>query len=316
MRKNIRGNVKSAKSSPRGEFGASVFIVDASTDLNLLARIGRRTENIYRDFRESSSVGSISALPSGPSEAELSRAVDYAIKRIPVYLRASGRSALKADERDSLRRELTGFLKDWFSSPSFDVPLMRANAENGGFRGTAQNGPLILADNYRLILANERKTTLFGEGPEESSNSTAAKGAFAVDILLEILGLVLGLIGIGVPKSAQNGIVRIIDRMLENPRMKKAFSKLLRALSSHKWKEILEFFEDLEEYGNIYELFSHFFANLSRWDFIITMGKILAWVAAVASGAGWAAIVYKLGEVALDLIGIANKIPEIEKLGW
>ena len=73
----------------------------------------------------------------------------------------------------------------------------------------------------------------------------------------------------------------------------------------------------MEGLGNISELFQHMLAHLSRWDYIITIGKILAWIAVFfTSPGGWAAFAVKLASVVLDLVGLAEKVPEMEAVGW
>jgi hypothetical protein len=186
--------------------------------------------------------------------------------------------------------------------------------EMGGFRGRPGGGPLILAEQHGLILADGQ--VVLGGGPTESPFPTVSKGAFAADLILELFGLVLGLIGLQVPKSAQNGFVKIIERMIENEAFRDAFAALLKGLRSGSWKAILEFFEALEGMGNLSELFAHVFSNLSGWDFLVTFLKLVAWLAAVVAGPGTVAMVAKLAELVLDLVGLGLKMHEMEKLGW
>ena len=112
---------------------------------------------------------------------------------------------------------MSGFIRTWAAAPPLDIGLIRRNMELGGLRGSPETGPLILGDNLRLILADGQSTKLFDRRGYTEVKEEVSKGAFAADIVLELLGLILGIIGIEIPKSGQNALVGKSPVTLKTP---------------------------------------------------------------------------------------------------
>lgn len=244
------------------------------------------------------------------SESEIDKAVALTMKRLPLYLRKAKRRLPTKSEADDIRLFIAKFLKQQFSHPSLDSQLILRNTEFAGIRAHTLENNFFANINGRVDLA------LFDIGAdteEGHEKSDVAKVALVIDFVIELFGLVLGIIGIQTPEIDPASLEKSFARLVKDPAFQKAFKELLEALKQKDWKAILKFLEYLEESGNFTELLAHFFAELGWLDYALTIAKIIAWIiAAVASGG--LALAAKIVSLGLDISGILNKIPELDKL--
>jgi len=246
------------------------------------------------------------------SDSDIEAITSRVLKRVPFYLRKARRPALTSTAADDLRRRLPSFLKQSFSAPNIDGEFLRRNAEFSGLKVR-----LIGKDCYVLanglpgiVLLDVKDGGKVKLGNTAEDKSTVAQIAFIVDILLEITGLILGIIGLAVPFTGDaKAVEEMVSELARKTEFKAALRKLLKALQAGDFVEVLSFFEFLEQSGNLSEFLAHYFAGLGYWDYIWTIGKFVAWILA-AFASGGAAIALHVAELGLDIIGIGKKLSD------
>src|SRR6266446_8442824 len=242
------------------------------------------------------------------SESEIGKVVAATMERLPFYLSAAGRRLPTSSEADDLRLIIAGFVRQQFNIPSLDSELILRNTEFAGIRAHIREENFFVTINGRVDLGLfdiQADTKAGGE------KSDAAKVALVIDLVLEIIGLILGIIGIKTPKIDPKSLEKSFARLVKEPAFQDAFKKLLEALKQKDWKAILKFLEYLEGSGNLGEILAHIFAELHWYDYAITIAKIIAWIIA-ATATGGAALAAKIVALALDIAGLLFKLPELD----
>jgi hypothetical protein len=285
------------------------FVVDRETNLETLAEIGRQIPRIR-------------GLRIQPSQAlrpltaqQIDHSVDRAMRQLPRILSAIGhKQRLTEAERETIRRGTADFLDGWYRSPKIDFDLIRANAEMLGFRGSPGTVPMVLGNRLQLILADTQGPLLLRDGTREVTNEEVPRGALIVDLIFEVVGLILGLIGLSPPQGARKGLLEWLASVSKNDTFKKALEKLLKDIAEGKWTGILNFLDALEQSGNLHELLLVFAAHLGWIDAVLTIIKIIAWIVAALVPGGQVAFIAKLVGLAADLLGISHKAYELAHL--
>lgn len=244
------------------------------------------------------------------SQSEIDRVVVSTMKRLPVYLRKAKRRLPTKPEAEDIRLTITKFLEEQFNAPSFDSQRILGTTEFAGIRAHTLENNFFASINGRIDLALFDVNADTEEGHEKSD---AAKIALVIDFVLELIGLILGIIGIQTPKIDPASLEKSFARLVKDPAFQDAFKKLLEALKQKDWKAILKFLEYLEGSGNLGELLAHIFAELHWYDYAITIAKIIAWIIAAAATGG-TALAAKIVALGLDIAGILIKVPELDKL--
>jgi hypothetical protein len=249
-------------------------------------------------------------LPKRLSESEIRRSVDYALRRLPKYLKVSKRRLPSPGEASDLRIELTNFLRQQFSSPKLDGELILQNCEFAGLRVSKLGSAAFLTVHGKvdLILRQEKERGKeVKEDDTEGEESSFIKNLPVIaDFTLELLGLVLGLAGLSVPK--QKGLLKQpLARLVREKGFRAAFLRLIRALKRRNWKAIIEFLRYLEEGDYLLNLLSVIFDSLKWYDYALAIGKVIAWIVAATSSGG-TALALKLLDLGLDIAQLLLKL--------
>lgn len=248
--------------------------------------------------------------PAALSEPEIKRILAKVRKRLPAYLKAAGRRALNREEVKNFEHEISAFLRQATSEPVVDGPALRRADALLGIRTGVVDGRYFLTLNSRpaLLLNTTAGSTLqLSAGGTVHEASGVATAAFIVDLLIEVFSIVFGIVGITLPAQPDHkAIEKLCHQLFRSEAAQDALLKLLKAIKDGDVKGVFAFFEFLEGSGNLLEFFAHFFAGLGYWDYVITIGKILAWIAA-GFASGGAAVAVKAVNLALDIIGLAVK---------
>ena len=144
---------------------------------------------------------------------------------------------------------------------------------------------------------------------QRENKNAVTDGAFVVDILIEIVGLLTSLVGLKIklPNDAMSKIKLAIAAFIRSPRGRRVYLDLLHAIRIADWGKVFRLIHKTE-LGTIFgEIFAHMFADMSWKDYAIAIGKLLVFIGicAVSGGAG---LTLKLAAVALDLVGLGLKV--------
>jgi hypothetical protein len=245
------------------------------------------------------------------SDRDIERVSQRALRRLPSYLRRAKRRQPTAAEMDDLRRTLPDFLDRAFRRPSLDADLILRSTEFAAIRATA------LGNNFFFTRQGHVEGAVFdiddGTTKEKEHKSALSGLALAIDLTLEVLGLILGIIGIAAPKFEPSLLEGAFKRMADESWFKAALRKLIEGLRQKDPGAMLEFLDALEQSGNLGEILGHMFAHMSGWDYFITTLKIIAWIVAAVGSAG-AAMAAKLVSIGLDIVGLILKLPELDAI--
>jgi hypothetical protein len=262
-----------------------------------------------------------------PSDESLRMAAAAAVGRLPAWMEASGREPLTSEELRAATLFARSYLRTLFTAPTFDGPLILRNANvlgwketvlnNADFTFTVKGAPALLffdtKDGLSVPISDNRD--------DHAKKSTIAKIAFVADIVIEVIGVLAGLIGVSIPvaaKEEEEAIKEIVKKLLLKDGFDKKFEAFMAALKRIKelvfgsdewkvaWKEIFSFFEFLEGGGDLGEIVSHLLAGLSAWDYALSGLKFLCWLAALFLSDGLALVAELVG-LGLSIAGIIVK---------
>jgi hypothetical protein len=155
--------------------------------------------------------------------------------------------------------------------------------------------------------ADTRADLIVHNVSSDDGMSAVAGVFFAIDLTLEIFGLILGIIGIDPPRTDIKKYLDTFEKMADQPWWREAWEKLIHGLKQKNPGAIMEFLESLEGSGNIGEIFTHLLSGIPLWEYIFIVAKIIAWIVAATAG-GPAVWLAKLASIVADLAGIYYKV--------
>lgn len=256
-----------------------------------------------------------------PSYAEIDRLVARAMRHIRALLKARGeRRRLTAAERSTIRREVARSTHAWFAAPSFDAAHVLRMTEFAGVRARLLGNRFFLVQDGAILYSTPAYQAPFPECVPCKNDEEAERGAralgFGLDIMLEVFGLVFGVIGLTIPKPTGEGtaeVRKLLAALLSKDWFKRVWENLVNALRSGSaadaGKAAIEFMEALEQTGNLAEIYAHLLAGMHWYDYLITFLKIVAWIIAATATAG-IAMAAKIIGLGLDVIGLGIKLHE------
>lgn len=245
----------------------------------------------------------------GLTDREIDQSVRKAMRMLPEYLKVAKRGRLTQNETQEAAEIARAYLKEFSTAPRLDTQEILEATNFVGIK--IENMPT----NFFATVDGEVDMNIAYTSDSRPPDEKAARQLyFAVDLTLEIFGMILGIIGLGgaVKDAAKKPLLTAFGKLLKKRDFRAAFKALLEGLKANNPKAIVEFLDALEAMGNLSELLAHIFAGLDKWDYIITFAKFLAWLAAAALS-GFLAFIAKLFNVFLDIAGIIVKIDHLDE---
>ena len=148
-------------------------------------------------------------------------------------------------------------------------------------------------------------------------NSTA-ETILQVDIIVESIGLLLGLFGIvSTPKPNTKSLVNIYKRYVKNREFRRALKVLNEILNSRASYEkkigaILKFLDVLRKLGALTAVIASMFDEMSGWDIAILILQFIASIIAMTNPAsGTAKTLQIIGVFAMNLATIVAKVAKM-----
>lgn len=264
-----------------------------------LARFGRSMRAFVEEMRPAMLKG-----VTVPSRSDVEQAVDEAIATLPGLLARAGRRAMHAGEELDLREQVVIDVHRFVTTPELHADVAIANHAlvpimargSGGTLALMANGQLAATFNLADITARD-----------------AAVAVMIVDILLEIIGLILGLLGLRFPAPDARVMTGPLLEVMKTDGFKEAMKKLLRGFIIGDALAIMQGLNMLRTLGVLGELVTGYFANLSTVDYLKAMARFLAFLALTLGTAGGGTLI-KAAAVLLNAIEIATKAQQLAKM--
>ena len=147
---------------------------------------------------------------------------------------------------------------------------------------------------------------------------STAETILQVDIIVESIGLLLGLFGIvSTPKPNTKSLVNVYKRFVKNREFKRALKVLNEILNSRASYEkkigaILKFLDVLRKVGALTAVIAAMFDEMSGWDVAILILQFIASIIAMTNPAsGTAKTLQIIGVFAMNLATIVAKVAKL-----
>lgn len=254
-------------------------------------------------------VRSLTPIESGldiprPSQKDVDRAFNEAVKTLRVVARKAKKRMPAPADLERLRANISRELVSFFNDPWID----RAAIENN-----LANVPIIVrfADQNLAYQANDRLGGVLLNTTQDGD--AVAYYILLIDIILEVIGLILGCLGLKFPKPNAEKLVGRLWDAIKTDGFKEAMKKLIKALKERDALAIIQALTLLRELGVLGEILTGYFADLDWLDYAIAILKFLAFLALALGTAGGAALV-KIAAVLLNTVEILVKVRQLGKI--
>lgn len=240
-----------------------------------------------------------------PTQVAIDSAVAGAMADLPSFVAEAGLPALSPDQLAQVERIVKAWLpRDWrYPSVSSDSVL------KGADMGLAFT---ITHDHFFATIDGKVDTALFTLA-QIQLDADAAKVIAIIDIILEVIGLILGALGLAFPKADAASFSGSLAGLIKSAGFKAAFQALLQGLKDRDPKAIIIFLNFLRAQGVLSEVLSKMLGDMDWIDWAIAIAKFLAFLGLALGTAGGGAFV-KLAVALLNAVQILNKIKALENL--
>ncbi|MEK6154017.1 hypothetical protein WIW50_12180 [Flavobacteriaceae bacterium 3-367] len=239
-----------------------------------------------------------------PTDKELESAVNSALELIPGHLEEAGMVIPGEDDLKKLQPSLVHWLKAQ-TTDTLDLKAAVAG-EQIGLKSNYVNDTFIFSQEGEV-------DTLIAMRDADFSDQLAAFYIMIMDVILEVFGLILALIGFRAPKPDARALGGPMKKLLKDEGFRKAFKKLMDGLEDRDPLAILIFIQYIRSVGVFGEIAAAWFANLGWFDYVAAIGRLLAWIL-LATGTAGAGVLLKLGQVILSAVEFYTKIGQLSRM--
>jgi len=241
---------------------------------------------------------------NGPTEKEIQIAVTEALKITPELMKEAG---MVVPGQEDLNK-IAPFVTNWLSNNvTSDLDLKAAVAgERIGLKSNYLNDTFIFSQEGEV-------DTLIAMKDADFSEQLAAFYIMIMDVILEVFGIILALVGFKAPRPNANTLKGPMQKLIKHHGFRAAFKKLMKGLDDGDPMAILIFIQYLRAVGVFGEIAAAWLANLGWFDYAAALIRLVAWIL-LATGTGGAALIMKIGQVMLSVGELYGKVGQLGRM--
>lgn len=288
---------------------SNIYGILAEPILENLKQVKAATKYLRKQYPDQwPSIGSFILDPQGtfpiPTEKQINVVVAKALDELPGLLKEAGVDQPTKKELARLERTIASFLREAVTS---DLDLKAAIS--GGRIGIQTN----LIGNYFVANINGAVDTIIASRDGGFGSELAAFWIIVMDIILEVFGMLLNLMGFRPPKPDVDVLKKPMSKLVKDKGFKQAIKRLMDGLEAGDPTAIIIFIQYIRSVGVLGEILSAWLDSLDWFDYVAAFGKALAWFLLATATAG-ASLLAKIGHLILNALELYSKMNQLKRM--